>query len=82
MKHYTLENRPEGLVEMRKTATIHAVKITEPFYVETQEGLMTISPASVDGWDDGYYIAYPSDGSKPYAIAPAFVNENYVAVKA
>ena len=77
MQTYTLGNRPEDLTEMRKTATIHVVFSTEPFIVETQEGPMTISPETVDDWDGGYFITYPSDGSKPYSISPGFVRDNY-----
>ncbi len=77
MKTYDLANRPEGLVLMRKTAMIQAVYLTDPFVVNTQEGPMTISPHTVDDWLLGYYIAYPSDGSKPYSISPAFMRDNY-----
>lgn len=80
MKTFTLENKPEGLDEYRKKITIKARFISEPFVVETQEGPITISPDTVDDWLDGYYIAYPGDGSKPYAIAPKFMGENYDAV--
>ncbi|MDH3724076.1 MAG: hypothetical protein OER74_21475 [Desulfobacteraceae bacterium] len=41
---------------------------------------MLISPETVDGWDDGYYIAYTNDGSIPYAISPAYVHQNYEPV--
>jgi len=34
----------------------------------------------MDDWDNGYYIAYPDDGSKPYAISPAYVRQNYELV--
>ncbi|MGD1973901.1 MAG: hypothetical protein PVH37_11705 [Desulfobacterales bacterium] len=48
--------------------------------VDTQEGELTISPETVDDWDNGYYIAYPDDGSKPYVISPAYVRQNYELV--
>ena len=82
MTRYTLNNRPAGLVPHRKTATVDLVFISESFEVETQEGLMTISPETVDGWDGGYFVAYPGDGSKPYAISPQFVRDNYEPVMA
>jgi hypothetical protein len=41
---------------------------------------MTISPDTVDDWA-GYFIAYPSDGSKPYGISPEFVEKNYIMVE-
>lgn len=74
--HYTLTNRPETREYRRKT-TVRLAFVTEPFTVETQEGVMTISPQTVDDWEGGYYIAYPSDGSKPYSIAPRYVRDNY-----
>ena len=77
---YSLENKPAELVELRKTATIRAQFVSEPFVVETQEGPMTISPETVDDWEDGYYVAYPSDGTKPYSISPKFIRENYTPV--
>ena len=80
MKTYSLESPPKGMVEMRKTATIWAVFIEEPFEVMTQEGPMVIHPDTVDDWDDGYYIAYPSDGTRPYSISPSFVEANYTEV--
>ena len=54
--------------------------IKEPFKVDTQKGEMVISPETVDDWDDGYYVAYPDDGGKPYTISPAYVRQNYEAV--
>jgi hypothetical protein len=80
MNTYSLTNRPEGMATLQKTATIDAALIVVPFVVETQEGPMTISPETVDDWDGGYYIAYPSDGSKPYSIAPSFIKDNYKVV--
>lgn len=81
MIEFTLEDKPEGLLTFRKAATVQLKFITEPFVVHSQEGEMTISPESTDDWDNGYYVAYPSDGSKPYAIAPSFVMANYVLAR-
>lgn len=78
MQTWSLDNKPLNLQTYRKKSTVDLVFITGPFNVETQEGQMTISPETVDDWDGGYYLAYPSDGSKPYAISPAFVRDNYV----
>lgn len=81
MQQFSLENRPDAkFMEMRKTATIHVAHITDPFVVETREGEMEISPEQCDDWDNGYWIAYPADGSKPYAISPEFMGKNYVNV--
>ena len=80
MKTYDLANRPEGLVKMRKTATIRAIFIDQPFQVDSQEGLMVISPVNVDDWEGGYYVVYPSDGTKPYSISPSFMRDNYTEV--
>lgn len=80
MKKYTLENRPGNLKAHRKKTTVLLAFVEEPFEVETQEGPMVVGPDSVDDWDHGYYIAYPDDGSKPYAISPSFVRNNYVEV--
>lgn len=77
MKRFSLGAPPEELVEYRKTQTVRLAFIREPFKVETQEGEWTISPETVDDWEDGYFVAYPSDGTKPYAISPAFVRLNY-----
>ena len=80
MKVFTLENKPYNLVGHRKKTVVFLAFIEEPFEVQTQEGPMVIGPDTVDDWEDGYYIAYPEDGSKPYAISPSFVRNNYVAV--
>ena len=80
MKAYDLGNEPGNTVEMRKTATIRAIFIQEPFNVITQEGSMIISPDTVDDWDGGYYLVYPSDGSMPYSISPSFIENNYTEV--
>jgi len=77
MHYYSLENPPGKLIEHKKKTTVFLKFLSESFLVETQEGVMTIAPETVDGWEDGYYIAYPSDGSKPYSISPSFVRENY-----
>ena len=78
---YSLENRPKEFREYLKRTKVRMSFITEPFMVETQEGLMTISPTTVDGWDGGYFIAYPGDGSKPYAIATKHVLDDYIEAK-
>ncbi len=39
---------------------------------------MTISPETVDDWEEGYFVAYPDDGSKLHSISPSFVREKYV----
>jgi hypothetical protein len=80
MKKFSLEAKPEELSPYRKKTMVYLKFVAEPFQVETQEGIMTISPETTDDWDDGYYIAYPDDGSKPYSIAPAFVRNNYEEV--
>lgn len=80
MDTFTTAFRPSNLAEMRKTSTVHLAWLDTPFVVETQEGPLTISPETTDDWDDGYYIAYPSDGSKPYGISKSFVEANYEAV--
>jgi hypothetical protein len=77
MKRFTLDNQPNDLAEYRKKSVTLLSFQTEPFVVETQEGNMVISPETTDDWDEGYYIAYPSDGSKPYSISPSFVRDNY-----
>ena len=77
---FTLENKPDNLVAHRKKTTVLLAFIEEPFEVETQEGAMVIGPETVDDWEDGYYVAYPDDGSKPYSISPSFVRNNYVPV--
>jgi len=76
MVYFTLSNRPPCAL-YRKLTTVELGFVNEPFIVDTQEGFMTISPSTVDDWEDGYYIAYPSDGSKPYSIAPKYVRDNY-----
>lgn len=77
---FTLDNRPENLLSHRKKTTVALAFIDTPFVVETQEGEMLISPETVDDWDNGYYVAYPDDGSKPYSISPEYVKNNYVEV--
>lgn len=77
MIHFDLNSKPTTTPH-RKRTTVDLAFVDEPFTVETQEGVMTISPDTVDDWDGGYYLAYPSDGSKPYSIAPKFVRDNYV----
>lgn len=80
MRTFSLIDVPGNLTTHRKKTTVQLAFVGEPFDVETQEGLMRISPDTVDDWDDGYFVAYPDDGSKPYAIAPAFVAGNYEPV--
>jgi hypothetical protein len=80
MQTFSLDHKPENLVAHRKKTTVLLAFISEPFEVETQEGPMRIAPDTVDDWEDGYFIAYPDDGSKPYSIAPSFVRNNYVEV--
>jgi hypothetical protein len=77
MQTFNLTHRPET-APYRKATITHLAFIAVPFVVETQEGPLTIAPDTVDDWEDGYYLAYPADGSKPYAIAPKYVRENYV----
>lgn len=80
MKTYSLKNRPDpnNMTVMLKKGTIAVKFIKEPFIVETEEGALEISPETTDNWEDGYYIAYPWDGRKPYAISPSFIKANYV----
>ena len=78
---YTLDNKPEKIPRYRKLSTVQLLFVKEPFEVETQEGLIKISPDTVDDWEDGYYVAYPDDGTKPYAISPAFVKKNYTPLE-
>jgi len=68
---FSLKNKPADIPRFRKSSTVQLLFVAEPFFVETQEGAITISPETVDDWDEGYYVAYPDDGSKPYAIAPS-----------
>ncbi len=74
---FTLRDKPPGLAFYRKRGRVQLLFVTEPFEVETQEGVMRIAPDTVEDWDGGYYVAFPDDGSKPYAIAPAYVRANY-----
>ena len=80
MTTFSLKNKPDGLTTMRKKTTINAAFIKQPFVVHTQEGVMEIGPETVDDWDGGYWVVYPDDGSKPYAIAPRFMADNYEQV--
>jgi len=79
MKAFDLKNKPPTQ-RYRKKSEVELAYIEEPFKVDTQEGEMVITPETVDDWEDGYYIAYPDDGSKPYAISPDYVRKNYEAV--
>ena len=80
MKHFSLENKPSDLVPYRRKSISYIKFIDEPFIVETQEGLVEISPDTVDDWDGGYYLVYPEDGSKPYTNSPKYVRDNLEAV--
>ncbi len=77
---FSLENKSEYIPRYRKRTTVQLRFVDRSFKVDTQEGVMTISPETVDDWEDGYFVAYPDDGSKPYSISPSFVRENYVRV--
>lgn len=79
MKTYDLGNEPGNTTEMRKTATIRVIFIEKAFRVDTQEGVMEIGPTLMD-WDGGYYLVYPSDGTKPYSISSSFMRDNYTEV--
>lgn len=81
LTRFTLTDKPPMLIPHRKKTTVGLAFIREPFYVDTQEGEMLISPETCDDWDGGYYLAYPDDGSKPYSIGPKFVCGNYEAVE-
>ena len=76
-QRYSLASKPANLCWFRKTTRVQLMQVTEPFEVDTQEGVLLIAPDTVDDWDDGYFVAYPDDGTKPYAIAPAYVRANY-----
>lgn len=80
MDRFTLSNPPADLLGYRKSSMTYMCFIAAPFEVDSQEGVMLIAPTTVDDWENGYYVAYPADGSKPYAIAPAYVRANYVPV--
>jgi hypothetical protein len=77
---YTLDHRPKYFNAVRKKTTVDISFITVPFTVVTQEGPLLISPETVDDWEGGYYVAYPSDGSKPYPISRSFIRANYELV--
>lgn len=77
MQVYSLTSKPEVTHEMRKTSTIHVAWVNQAFIIRTQEEKIIIDE-DTDGWDGGYYIAYPSDGSEPYAISRSFIESNYV----
>ena len=77
---FSLDRKANYLTAYRKKTQVLLSFQHTPFTVETQEGDIFISPDTVDDWEDGYYIAYPEDGSKPYAIAPSFVRNNYEPV--
>ena len=74
---FSLDDKPADIPFFRKKSRVQLLFVTEPFEVETQEGVMRIGPDTVDDWDRGYYVAFPDDGSKPYSISPAYVQANY-----
>ena len=76
MKRFNIGNKPRT-ESYRKVEKVNLAFIDSPFEVETHEGLITISPETVDDWENGYYLAYPEDGSKPFAISPKYVKSNY-----
>lgn len=79
MNTYSLTNKPQGpAFSLKKKTFIRAVFLREPFSVETQEGTLLISPETCKDWDEGYWLAYPSDGSEPYAISPGYMSDNYI----
>ncbi len=75
---FSLDNKPDNIPSFRKASTIQLLFVSEPFEVDSQEGRILIAPDTVDDWEDGYYVAYPDDGSKPYAISPSFIKKNYI----
>jgi hypothetical protein len=79
MMRFNLDNKPET-ERYQKFGEVDLAFIDSPFEVETQEGILTISPETVDDWENGYYLAYPDDGTKPYAISPSFMRNNYKKV--
>lgn len=81
MHKFTLENKPKHIPFYQKKTKVQLLLVHKPFAVETQEGDMIISPETTDDWGNGYYVAYPDDGSKPYSISPSFVCENYERVE-
>ena len=81
MPIFSLDARPEDEgVECRKLTTITVYWLDQPFVVETGEGSLTVSPGTVDDWEDGYFVVYPADGSKPYAMSKRFLKANYEPV--
>jgi len=81
MPIFSLDARPEDEgVECRKLTTITVYFLDQPFVVETAEGSLTVSPETVDDWEDGYFVVYPADGSKPYAMSKRFLKANYEPV--
>jgi hypothetical protein len=74
---YSLSNKPADIPWFRKKTRVQLLFVSEPFEVESQEGVLRIGPDTVDDWDGGYYLAFPDDGSKPYAMAPGFMRANY-----
>ena len=74
---FSLDHEPARLLPYRKKMRTFLAFLKEPFKVDTQEGPRSIGPETVDDWDGGYYIAYPGNGSKPYAVSPKFVRDNY-----
>lgn len=91
LKRYTLNDRPhpsEQSGPMRKKTTVVAWFISEPFQVDTQEGIMILSDETCDDFSGvyagepyrGYFLLYPSDGTKPYTNSVPFFLPNYTPV--
>ncbi len=73
-------DRPSDLTEWRKTATTFLEWVAEPFQVTTMEGSSYVIDETAEHWRDGYWVSWPTDGTDPYPVAPAFVDENYERV--
>ncbi len=78
MKVFSLTNRPDDLKLYKKTGSMWLSWQSEPFQVETDEGLKTYDENS-QGWEGGYYVAYPEKfDSEPYGIPLGFAKKNYI----
>ena len=75
--HVTNGNKPTDLDRYTKTATIELQWMDEPFTVRTLEGTTHDVGPETEEWEEGYWIAWPDDGTDPYPIAPSFVRGNY-----
>ena len=49
---FSLTHKPAGIPCFRKSSTVQLLFVAEPFVVETQEWVITISPDTVDDWDE------------------------------